>query len=214
MTFSIVAKDPDSSLVGVAIASRFLAAGAYCIHGVNGVGAGSSQAKANPFHGIDAMAGMAKGEAVAPLLARLMQGDEGRDRRQVHLVDMAGNSAAWTGADCVDWAGHKTYAGFSVAGNMLAGGQVIEAMAGAYGNGGALSFPLRLLAAMDAGEGAGGDKRGKQSAAIFIIGDQEYAELDLRVDDHPDPLPELRRIFDLSRSELMLGFRAQMLRRG
>ncbi len=214
MTFSIVARDPDSNHVGVAIASRFLAAGAYCSHVASGVGAVSSQAKANPFHGIDALAGMAAGEAVEPLLKRLMAGDEGRDRRQVHIVDMAGNSTAWTGADCVDWAGHRTFEGFSVAGNMLAGAGVIAAMAEAYGGGGALSFPLRLLAAMDAGEAAGGDKRGKQSAAIFIMGDQEYAEMDLRVDDHADPLPEMARLYELSQSERMLGFRAEMLRRG
>lgn len=213
MTFSIVAKDPETNLVGVAIASKFLAAGAYCIHGASKVGAASSQAKANPFLGIDAIKGMAAGEAVEPLLARLIEADEGRDIRQVHMVDMAGNSAAWTGATCVEWAGHQSYPGFSVAGNMLAGSQVIAEMAAAYKKAADLSFPLRLLAAMEAGEAAGGDKRGKQSAAIYIVGDQAYAETDIRVDDHPDPLPELRRLFDLTQSERMLGFRALMPRR-
>ncbi len=213
MTFSIVAKDADTNLVGVAIASKFLAAGAYCIHGASMVGAASSQAKANPFLGMDGIKGMAEGEAVEPLLARLAEGDEGRDMRQVHMVDMAGNSAAWTGAACVDWAGHETHTGFSVAGNMLAGEPVIAAMAAAYKSATALSFPLRLLAAMEAGEAAGGDKRGKQSAALYIVGDQAYADCDLRVDDHSDPLPELRRLFDLTQSERMLDFRAQMPRR-
>lgn len=214
MTFSIVARDPETNFFGVAIASKFIAVGAYCIHAVSGVGAASSQAKVNPLLGIDAIKGMADGQAVEQLLTDLTSADEGRDIRQVHMVDMSGASAAWTGAECVDWAGHKTYDGFSVAGNMLAGPQVIAQMATAYEKEARSGFALRLLAALDAGEAAGGDKRGKQSAAIYLAGDREYPELDLRIDDHTDPLPELRRIFELTQTEHMLGFRAQMPRRG
>ncbi len=214
MTFSIVARDPDSGFFGVAIASKFIAVGAYCIHAANGIGAASSQAKVNPYLGIDAIKGLTGGQEVEPLLAKLTGADEGRDIRQVHIIDSNGKTAAWTGAECIDWAGHKTNDGFSVAGNMLAGPQVIAQMATAYQEASNLDFALRLLAALDAGEAAGGDKRGKQSAAIYIAGEREYAELDLRVDDHTDPLPELKRIFDLTQTEHMLGFRAQMPRRG
>lgn len=213
MTFSIVARDQASQQVGMAIASRFLAAGSYCINAASGVGAASSQARVNPLLGIDAIKGMAAGEAVEPLLAHLVEADDGRQVRQLHMVDIAGTTAAWTGCECVDWAGHQTYDGFSVAGNMLAGPQVIAAMAAAYEAGAGLSFPLRLLAAMDAGEAAGGDKRGKQSAAIYTVADQEYADLDLRVDDHVDPLPELRRLYEMTRTEHMQGYRNTLPRR-
>ncbi len=194
MTFSIVARDKASQQVGVAIASRFLAAGSYCVNAAAGVGAASSQARVNPLLGIDAIKGMAADEAVETLLARLIEADDGRQIRQLHMVNISGNTSAWTGADCVDWAGHHAYDGFSVAGNMLAGPQVIAAMADAFQAAPDLRFPLRLLAAMDAGEAAGGDKRGKQSAGIYTVADQEYADVDLRVDDHVDPLPELRRL--------------------
>ena len=214
MTFSIVARDPSTHFFGVAIASKFIAVGAYCTHAVSGVGAASSQAKVNPLLGIDAIKGMAEGRSVEPLLAELTGADEGRDIRQVHIVDRTGDSAAWTGAECIDWAGHQTYDGYSVAGNMLAGPQVIARMAAAYEENSGSSFAQRLLAALDAGEAGGGDKRGKQSAAIYIAGEREYAEIDLRVDDHTDPLPELGRLYELTQTEHLLGFRAQMPRRG
>ena len=213
MTFFIVARDRETQKVGMAIASRFLAAGSYCVNAASGVGAASSQARVNPLLGIDAIKGMAAGEPVDSLLARLMEADDGREIRQVHIVDIAGNTTAWTGADCVDWAGHETFEDFSVAGNMLAGPQVIAAMAAGYQAAPELSFPLRLLVAMNAGEAAGGDKRGKQSAAIYTMADQEYADLDLRVDDHVDPLPELRRLYEMTQTEHMQGYRMTLPKR-
>jgi uncharacterized Ntn-hydrolase superfamily protein len=118
-------------------------------------------------------------------------------------MDSQGRIAAHTGKACIDWCGHLAGDNFSVAGNMLAGARVIEDTAAAYERNAALSFPRRLIAAMSAGEAAGGDKRGKQSAALVICGDQEWPDLDLRVDDHTDPLAELKRLEKVSRERFV-----------
>jgi len=117
----------------------------------------------------------------------------------VHIMDRHGRIAAHTGPACIDWCGHTAGEGFSVAGNMLAGRAVIEETAKAYAANAVLPFPRRLIAALKAGEAAGGDKRGKQSAALVIYGEEEWPDLDLRVDDHADPLPELERLEKVSR---------------
>jgi uncharacterized Ntn-hydrolase superfamily protein len=136
----------------------------------------------------------------APDVVRtLVAADAGRDQRQVHVMDAAGRVAAHTGAQCVDWCGHVEGEGFSVAGNMLARERVIADTAAAYAGNAALAFPRRLIAALKAGEAAGGDKRGKQSAALRIHGEEEWSDLDLRVDDHVDPLAELERLERVSR---------------
>jgi uncharacterized Ntn-hydrolase superfamily protein len=124
----------------------------------------------------------------------LIADDGGRDHRQVHVMDANGRIAAHTGAACIDWNGHLAGDAFSVAGNMLAGPKVLDATVAAYVAGGATPFPRRLIAALQAGEAAGGDKRGKQSAALLIYGEDEWSDLDLRVDDHPEPLAELERL--------------------
>jgi uncharacterized Ntn-hydrolase superfamily protein len=138
------------------------------------------------------------GVAPAAIVRRLTQADGGRDMRQFHLIDAAGRSAAHTGTNCIDWCGHRAGPGYSVAGNMLAGPQVIEETARVYELAGALAFAERLMTAMEAGEAAGGDKRGKQGAALLIHTTEDYPFLSLRVDDHPDPLGELRRLFAVS----------------
>ena len=135
--------------------------------------------------------------------------DEGRESRQVHIMDGRGEIAAHTGSDCTEWCGHIAGSGFSVAGNMLAGAGVLDETAKAYLANETLPFPRRLLAAMRAGEAAGGDKRGKQSAALLIHGEEEWSALDLRVDDHPDPLTELARLEQVS-NELWVHFRASL----
>ncbi len=213
MTFSIVALDQPSGQVAVAAASRFLAVGAYIIHARSNVGAVASQARANPLLGLDALDGMAAGQSVEQSLAEVMETDDGRAIRQCHAVDMAGRTAAWTGDECVEWAGHKTFEGFSVAGNMLTGKDVLAAMAATYREAAAAPFAERLLAALDAGDSAGGDKRGRQSAAIYVAGAQPYAELDSRVDDHEQPFKELRRLYELSKGERVQSLREQMPRR-
>lgn len=197
MTWSIVARDADGAF-GVAVASRFFAVGALCPYARSGVGAISTQALVNPGYGPRGLDLLEQGLAAADAIALLVAGDEGREHRQVHLIDRAGQSAAHTGARCIDWCGHRAYDGFSVGGNMLAGPRVLDDTAAAYQSQAAKPFAERLLAAMAAGEAAGGDKRGKQAAALLIHTTETYPFLDLRVDDHSEPIAELRRLYDAS----------------
>jgi uncharacterized Ntn-hydrolase superfamily protein len=197
MTWSILARDADGRF-GAAIASRFFAVGALCLHSRRGVGILSTQALMNPLYGPAGIDRLAAGDAPAAVLAALTAADAGRDQRQVHVLGAQGTPAAHTGAACVDWCGHQVHAGFSVAGNMLAGPQVLLATADAFVATAGQPLAERLLAAMQAGEAAGGDKRGKQAAALRIQGDEDRAELDLRVDDHAEPLLELQRLYDVS----------------
>lgn len=197
MTWSIVARDSSGSF-GVAIASRFFAVGALCPHARSGVGALSTQALMNPLLPAPALLGLAQQREPSALLAGLLAQDAGRAHRQFHMVDAQGRAAAHTGEACIDWCGHAIHDNFSVAGNMLAGPQVIAATADSFNRDEKLPFAERLIRAMAAGEAAGGDKRGKQAAALLIYNGQDYAALDLRVDDHPEPLLELRRLYDVS----------------
>ena len=197
MTWSILARD-DNGFFGVAIASRFFAVGSLCVHTRRGVGAVSTQALMNPLYGQAALDLLERGMTPAETIEILTAGDDGRAQRQVHVLPFKGAAAASTGTACVDWCGHLARDGLSVAGNMLAGPGVIEATADAFERTRGMSLAERLLAAMDAGEAAGGDKRGKQSAALRIHTDEDYLALDLRVDDHVDPLLELRRLHTVS----------------
>lgn len=197
MTWSIIAHDASGAF-GVAIASRFFAVGALCPHARSGVGAVATQALVNPLYAVPALDGLAQGLAPAQIVERLTAADEGRDHRQLHLIGVDGKSAAHTGKACVDWCGHTAGEGFSVAGNMLAGPQVIEATAEAYQAHAGLPFGERLVAAMAAGDAAGGDKRGKQAAALLIYTSEDYCALDIRVDDHAEPIQELQRLYGKS----------------
>ena len=194
MTWSIVARDPESGAFGVAIATKFFAVGALCPHARSGVGALSTQAMVNPLYGPRGRRLLAEGVPAPDILRILLDGDAGREARQLHIIDAAGRSAAHTGADCVGWCGHLVRDGFSVAGNMLAGPEVIDKTAQAFAAAEDRSFAERLIDALAAGQAAGGDKRGKQSAALLIHTTEEYPALDLRVDDHAEPLAELRRL--------------------
>ncbi len=193
MTWSIVARDRDGAL-GVAVASRFFAVGALCPYARGRVGALATQALVNPGYGPAGLDLLAHGHAPARVVAELLARDPGRDVRQVHLVDAQGRTGAHTGSQCVAWCGHVAHDGFSVAGNMLAGAAVLEATAAAYRNHAHVEFAERLIAALEAGEAAGGDRRGRQAAALRIVTTEAYPALDLRVDDHADPLAELRRL--------------------
>jgi uncharacterized Ntn-hydrolase superfamily protein len=197
MTWSIVALNADGS-VGVAVASRFFAVGALCPHARSGVGALATQALVNPLYAEPALDALAAGEAPDAVVRRLTAADEGRAHRQLHMIDRRGRVAAHTGAACVDWCGQRSGNGWSAAGNMLAGPQVLDATAAAYAEDVAQPFALRLLAALAAGEAAGGDKRGKQAAAILVYTTETYATLDLRVDDHAEPIAELYRLYRTS----------------
>jgi uncharacterized Ntn-hydrolase superfamily protein len=197
MTWSIIARDASGAF-GVAIASRFFAVGALCPHLRSGVGAVSTQALVNPLYGPAALDALARGETPDKVIEHLTAADAGSDHRQVHIVDAEGRTAAHTGVQCIDWCGHMSGHGYSVAGNMLAGPDVIDATASSYRSNAHLPFAERLIAALAAGEAAGGDKRGKQGAALRIHTTEDYCALDIRVDDHEDPIVELKRLYDKS----------------
>ena len=192
MTWSILARD-ESGFFGMAIASRFFAVGALCVHSRRGVGALSSQALLNPLYGQAGLDLLAQQISPEQTIAQLIASDTGRDQRQLHILPHKGLPAAHTGAACVDWCGHLLEDGLSVAGNMLAGPKVLEHTAQAFKDTRGKPMGERLLAALDAGQAAGGDKRGKQAAALKIHNDE-----DLRVDDHAEPFLELRRLYDKS----------------
>ena len=197
MTYSIVARDPATGALGAAVASRFFAVGALCNHVEGGVAALSTQALINPMYAVHAMPRLRAGEAADTVLASLVEPDKGASQRQFHIIDASGRIAQHTGVDCVTWAGHVRGPDVSVAGNMLAGPQVVQRTLEAY-LGATGSLAERLIFALEAGEAAGGDKRGKQSAALTICTRDPYPDLDIRADDHPDPLSELRRLYRVS----------------
>ncbi len=208
MTWSIIARDAASGAFGVAIATRFFAAGALCPHARSGVGALSTQALVNPHYASQGLELLRAGVAAPEIVVRLTTPDEGREHRQLHVIDAQGHIGQHTGAACIEWCGALAGDGYSVAGNMLANERVIRETARAY-EASRRPFPERLIAALEAGEAAGGDKRGKQSAALLIHGDEEWSELNLRVDDHTDPLRELARLEEVSR-ERWVHFRQFM----
>jgi uncharacterized Ntn-hydrolase superfamily protein len=199
MTWSIIARDSSTGQIGIAVATKFFAVGARVPHIAAGFGGIATQALVNPYYGIDGARLLREGKHPDEIIAALLAGDEGRESRQVHVMDVRGRIAAHTGKECVDWCGHIASDGFSIAGNMLTGAAVLDETANAFVASTALPFPQRLIAAMRAGEAGGGDKRGRQSAALLIHGDEEWSALDLRVDDHPDPLAELARLEHVSR---------------
>lgn len=202
LTFSIVGFDVERGDWGVAVASKFPAVGAVVPVARAGVGAIATQAWANVSYGPEGLAMLAAGRSAEEVVAALTSADEDRDQRQVGMVDAAGTTASFTGNGCMPWAGHVVGEGFSCQGNILAGSGVVEAMAEAFlaAEGDLVD---RLLAALDAGDEAGGDRRGKQSAALLVVREEGGYEgrsdryVDLRVDDHPQPVRELRRIFDV-----------------
>ena len=199
MTFSIIARDEATGRIGAAVASKFLAVGARNAFLRTGVGAIVSQAIFNPYYGPRGLALLAAGASAADAVRLLTAADEGRDLRQVHILDRYGQFAAHTGSQCTQWCGHLCKPTFSVAGNTLAGGEVLQAMAAAYEANGEMPFARRLIAAMQAGEAAGGDLRGRQSAALIVHDREDYSLLDLRVDDHLNPLAEIARLEELAR---------------
>jgi uncharacterized Ntn-hydrolase superfamily protein len=203
MTWSIIARDKNTGQFGIAVATRFFAVGALVPHLKSRVGAIATQALVNLFYGTNGLHLLEVGTSASDVVSALVATDSGRDQRQVHVIDAQGRTAAHTGKSCIDWCGHLAGDNFSVTGNMLTGPAVIEDTAAVYIKNAALSFPRRLIAAMCAGEAAGGDKRGRQSAALVICGEEEWPDLNLRVDDHTDPLAELERLESVSRERFV-----------
>jgi uncharacterized Ntn-hydrolase superfamily protein len=201
MTWSVVARDKASGQLAVAVATKFFAAGAIVPYVASKIGAIATQALVNPYYGIDGLRLLREGRPAGDALEILKSADAGESHRQVQIVDACGNVAVHTGKYCLPWACHAVGDAFSVAGNMLAGQRVIDDVFEAYVRNSAAPFARRLIAAMLAGEAAGGDRRGRQSAALIIVGDNEWPALDLRVDDHPTPLQELDRLERVSRQE-------------
>jgi uncharacterized Ntn-hydrolase superfamily protein len=199
MTWSIIARDSVSGQFGIAVATKFFAVGARVPHIAAGIGAVATQALVNCYYGIDGVRMLREGKSPQDIVTTLLAGDAGRESRQLHILDSHGRIAAHTGKDCVDWCGHIRGDGISIAGNMLAGASVLDDTAKVYAANQNMPFAQRLIAAMRAGEAAGGDKRGKQSAALLIHDTEEWSALDLRVDDHADPLSELERLECVSR---------------
>jgi uncharacterized Ntn-hydrolase superfamily protein len=205
MTWSIVAHDPATGAFAVAVATRAFAVGASCPFVRAGVGAVSTQSFTNRYLAPAILHALARGLAPDAAIESALAGDAGRGIRQVHAVDRHGRTAAWTGGNCVTWCGSVAAPGISVAGNMLAGEPVVAATLAAWQAAPELPTPERLMAAMEAGEAAGGDRRGRQSAVMKLVTTEDFPDLDLRVDDHLQPLPELRRLVEIWRRERAPG---------
>jgi uncharacterized Ntn-hydrolase superfamily protein len=204
MTFSIVGRSADGESWGVAVASKFLAVGSAVPAAVAGIGAIATQADANVAYKGLALSHLDEGATAEVALQRLLEEDDGREDRQVGLVDVDGGAATHTGADCYDWAGGVSGEGVAIQGNILTGPEVVDAMKAAWDASVEQPIDRRLLAALRAGDQAGGDRRGRQSAALLVVrdgagyGGNDDVAVDLRVDDHPDPVTELGRLLDLN----------------
>ncbi|WP_376090528.1 DUF1028 domain-containing protein [Roseomonas sp. CCTCC AB2023176] len=201
MTWSIVVHDPATEAFAVAVTTCNLAVGASCPHVRAGVGAVSTQSFTNRYLAPAVLDGMARGLHPADAIQGALAGDGGREIRQIHAVDRFGRSAAFTGVHCVEWAGDHTGPGLSVAGNMLAGPAVVRDTVAAFLAHSDRPLPERMMLSLQAGEAAGGDRRGRQSAAMKMITTEDFPDLDLRVDDHREPLEELERLVTLWRRD-------------
>ncbi len=202
-TFSISARCARTGQLGVAISTKFIAVGALAPNAKAQVGACSTQAFVNPYHRYWMIENLSQGQAAEEALRNSLARDPRPQIRQLAIVDAQGRSAAYTGERCDTWCGHRTGPNYAAAGNMLANGDVVAEMARVFEETEGSDLPLaeRLLRCLEAAEAAGGDKRGKQSAALLIVDTEDYPKIDLRVDDHPDPVAELRRIYELFMSE-------------
>ncbi len=204
MTWSIVTHDAATGAFAVAVATCNFAVGATVPHIRAGVGAVATQSISNRYLGPVVLDGLARGLSPELAIAAAMAGDAGRGLRQVHAVDRHGRVAAWTGENCVMWCGSVAGPAVSVAGNMLANGEVVPATLAAFqARMGGLAE--RMVAGMQAGQAAGGDRRGQQSAALKLFTTEDFADIDLRVDDHTAPLEELERLLGLWRTSRAKG---------
>lgn len=201
-TFSIVAFDPKTKDLGVAVESKFVAVGAVVPFARAGIGAVATQSYANTAYGPKALAMMKRGLAPKEVLQHLVRSDKEAASRQVGIVDARGRAASYTGKECMPWAGHLVARNYACQGNILTGDEVVKAMGRAFDTTEG-DLPVRLLAALSAGQRAGGDRRGQQSAALLVVrarggyGGFNDRWIDVRVDDHPQPIAELIRVFNI-----------------
>lgn len=212
-TYSIVGRCGRSGELGAAVASAVPAVGAICLYLKPGIGAVSTQSWVNPYLAGSILERLAAGQETGEALTEVLAGDPAAAVRQLGVIGRQGPGASWTGADCTGWCGHLEGADFAAQGNMLTGPAVIKAMAKAFATDPTLHLEERLMRALEAAQAVGGDKRGRQSAALTVFGDEDYARVDLRVDEHADPVAELRRVLGVAIAQLA-PFVAGMPRKG
>lgn len=201
-TFSIAARCQHTGTLGIAVATAVPAVGSNCSHIGSKIGAIATQAWVNPYLGIDGLEALRTGAPAPEVLNRLIREDPRRDVRQLGIVDAHGRSAAYTGKNCQAWCGHLVADGYTIQGNMLAGEEVLTTMQTAFEAAPREELAERLLRALEAGDASGGDHRGRQSAALKAVADEEYPLVDLRVDEHNAPVTELRRVFEVAKRQL------------
>lgn len=202
MTFSIVARCPRTGALGVAVSSAVPAVGAVCPYLRANVGAVSTQSWVNPYLAIDALDLLAQGMDADQVLHDVLKSDGAAATRQIGLVDGKGHAASWTGSACTEWAGQRDGVGYAIQGNMLVGAETLDAMVVAFEKAFGLDLAERLMRSLEAGDRAGGDSRGRQSAALKVVQEEAYAIVDVRVDEHPDPVTELRRVLTVAQQQL------------
>ncbi|HJW41136.1 MAG TPA: DUF1028 domain-containing protein [Rhizomicrobium sp.] len=201
MTWSIVTYDPKTGAFGAAVATKAFASGTFVPFVRSSVGAVGTQSLTNRYLAPVVLDGLARGLSPKLAIEAAVAGDEGRHVRQIHAVDRHGNFAGWTGKHCVEWAGHLGEAYVSVAGNMLSNDKVARATLDGFKADPSAPLPERMLQALETGEAAGGDRRGRQSAAMVMTTTEDFPDLSIRVDDSGEPLPELRRLLGVWRHE-------------
>lgn len=202
MTFSIAARCEKTGQFGVAVSTRVPAVGTLCPFVKAKVGAIATQSFVNPYIGINGLKYLEKGMTAEEVKEAILQEDPDPSIRQFSIVDVNGNASAFSGDKCDGWYGHRVGKGYAVAGNMLVGEKTIQEMVSSFES--TIESPLaeRLIKALQAGQDAGGDKRGRQSAAVLVADTEDYPLVDLRVDEHEDPVKELRRIYEVAKREL------------
>ena len=202
-TFSIVGRCDRSGQLGVAVSTADVAAGRLVTWARAGIGAVATQSWPSLYLAIDALEKLDHGASAPEALERVLADDPGRSVRQIGIVDARGGSASFSGDECTTWFGEVTGPNFAAQGNMLIRGQTVSAMADAFAAAADLDLAERLLVALEAGQAGGGDKRGRQCSALLIVDREEFPLWDLRVDEHPEPVAELRRVFEVARLDLL-----------
>ena len=203
MTFSIAARCARTGMLGIGISTAIPAVGAYCCFAAPGAGVVVTQSWVNPYLGVRGLELLREGVPPEQVLDRVLAQDPRSDQRQVGVVDASGASAALTGSGCTGWAGQLTGPDHAVQGNMLVGGATLQGMQEAFLSGAAEELPERLLRCLERGQRDGGDRRGRQSASLLVVHEEAYPLVDLRVDEHEEPVAELRRVWEVARAQLM-----------
>jgi len=202
-TFSIVGRCERTSQLGVAVSSAVPSVGSMCVYIEPGIGAVSTQSWVNPYLAVEALALMREQSEASQALEKTIISDPDSRLRQIGSIAISGTGASFTGADCTAWNGHLVGDDYAIQGNMLNGPETLAAMKKTWLSNSSVVLAERLMRVLEAGDQAGGDFRGKQSAALKVMGREIYAEVDLRVDEHREPVAELRRVFEVAKQQLL-----------